>query len=156
MSIIIASSFTRKMSEQKLLRKDLLCSLACEIPEKLLCDENFSVRRDYLHCHECFHAFVKGNNFGRRWLEDSLFIQESQQKRRLLLMTLEIQETRGRSSTPNYLLPYILLTLLPSSSFTDSPFDLERCGPAIDLGLERINRQFLAQHKIYLNKVQAR
>jgi hypothetical protein len=38
----------------------------------------------------------------------------------------------------------------------DSPFDLERCGPAIDLGLERINEQFLAQHKIYLNKVQAR
>jgi atrial natriuretic peptide receptor A len=39
---------------------------------------------------------------------------------------------------------------------TDSPFDLERCGPAIDIGLERINREFLDHHKVFLNKVQKR
>lgn len=48
------------------------------------------------------------------------------------------------------------LSQFVSPRFLDSPFDLERCGPAIDLGLERINKKFLAHHKIYLNKVQAR
>jgi hypothetical protein len=36
------------------------------------------------------------------------------------------------------------------------PWNLERCGPAIDLALKRINREFLDHHKIFLNKVQAR
>lgn len=36
------------------------------------------------------------------------------------------------------------------------PWNLERCGPAIDLALERINNNFLDHHKIFLNKVQAR
>lgn len=38
--------------------------------------------------------------------------------------------------------------------FTDSPFDLERCGPAVDLALERVNEEFLKSHKIQLKKVQ--
>lgn len=36
----------------------------------------------------------------------------------------------------------------------DSPFDLERCGPAVDLALERVNDEFLKAHKIQLRKVQ--
>lgn len=36
----------------------------------------------------------------------------------------------------------------------DSPFDLERCGPAVDLALERVNEEFLQHHKIRLRKVQ--
>lgn len=37
-----------------------------------------------------------------------------------------------------------------------SPFDLERCGPAVDMAIEEINEKFLAAHKIRLQKVQAR
>lgn len=36
----------------------------------------------------------------------------------------------------------------------DSPFDLERCGPAVDLALELVNHVFLKVHKIQLRKVQ--
>lgn len=36
----------------------------------------------------------------------------------------------------------------------DSPFDLERCGPAVDLALERVNKEFLKVHNIQLRKVQ--
>lgn len=42
------------------------------------------------------------------------------------------------------------------ASRLDSPFDLERCGPAVDLALEEVNEKFLAQHGIRLRKVQAR
>lgn len=42
------------------------------------------------------------------------------------------------------------------ASRLDSPFDLERCGPAVDLALEEVNDVFLAHHKIRLEKVQAR
>lgn len=42
------------------------------------------------------------------------------------------------------------------ASKLDSPFDIERCGPAIDLALQEVNEKFLAQHKIKLQKVQAR
>lgn len=42
------------------------------------------------------------------------------------------------------------------ASRLDSPFDLERCGPAVDLGIEKINKMFLKHHKIKLNKVQER
>lgn len=38
----------------------------------------------------------------------------------------------------------------------DSPFDLERCGPAVDLALEIVNEKFLKHHKIILRKVQER
>ncbi|XP_046387988.1 atrial natriuretic peptide receptor 1 isoform X2 [Ischnura elegans] len=41
------------------------------------------------------------------------------------------------------------------ASRLDSPFDLERCGPAIDLALEEVNEHFLAAHGIRLKKVQA-
>lgn len=42
------------------------------------------------------------------------------------------------------------------ASRLDSPFDLERCGPAVDLGIQKINEKFLKHHKIKLNKVQER
>ncbi|XP_071439593.1 atrial natriuretic peptide receptor 1 isoform X2 [Hetaerina americana] len=41
------------------------------------------------------------------------------------------------------------------ASRLDSPFDLERCGPAIDLALEEVNEHFLSAHGIRLKKVQA-
>ncbi|XP_072942663.1 atrial natriuretic peptide receptor 1 [Epargyreus clarus] len=40
------------------------------------------------------------------------------------------------------------------ASRLDSPFDLERCGPAVDLALEKVNNKFLAHHNIELEKVQ--
>lgn len=42
------------------------------------------------------------------------------------------------------------------ASHLDSPFDLERCGPAVDLALKQINEEFLRPHNITLKKVQAR
>ena len=41
------------------------------------------------------------------------------------------------------------------ASHLDSPFDLERCGPAVDLALTEVN-EFLAFHNIQLQKVQGR
>ncbi len=38
----------------------------------------------------------------------------------------------------------------------NSPFDLERCGPAVDLALEEVNENILKHHNIELKKVQAR
>ena len=38
----------------------------------------------------------------------------------------------------------------------DSPFDLERAGPAVDMALELVNEQFLYKHNVSLRKVQAR
>lgn len=38
----------------------------------------------------------------------------------------------------------------------NSPFDLERCGPAVDLALRDVNERFLKLHKVQLQKVQAR
>ncbi|XP_028025335.1 atrial natriuretic peptide receptor 1 [Bombyx mandarina] len=40
------------------------------------------------------------------------------------------------------------------ASRLDSPFDLERCGPAVDLGLKKVNEKFLSHHGIELEKVQ--
>lgn len=42
------------------------------------------------------------------------------------------------------------------ASRLDSPFDLERCGPAVDMALEDVNDKFLAHHGIELQKVQGR
>lgn len=42
------------------------------------------------------------------------------------------------------------------ASRLDSPFDLERCGPAVDLALDKVNEKFLAHHGIELQKVQGR
>ncbi|XP_039314266.1 atrial natriuretic peptide receptor 1 isoform X2 [Solenopsis invicta] len=39
------------------------------------------------------------------------------------------------------------------ASHLDSPFDLERCGPAVDLALEEVN-EFLKVHSVQLRKVQ--
>ncbi|KAL5289037.1 hypothetical protein ACFFRR_009314 [Megaselia abdita] len=41
------------------------------------------------------------------------------------------------------------------ASHLDSPFDLERCGPAVDLALKKVNEDFLKIHNISLKKVQA-
>lgn len=38
----------------------------------------------------------------------------------------------------------------------DSPFDLERCGPAVDIALGIINEEFLKPHNVTLRKVQRR
>ncbi|XP_038211303.1 atrial natriuretic peptide receptor 1 [Zerene cesonia] len=40
------------------------------------------------------------------------------------------------------------------ASRLDSPFDLERCGPAVDLALNKVNEKFLAHHNVELQKVQ--
>ncbi|XP_026810639.1 atrial natriuretic peptide receptor 1-like [Rhopalosiphum maidis] len=37
----------------------------------------------------------------------------------------------------------------------DSPFDLERCGPAVDLALDMVNKKFLAHHRVRLKKVES-
>lgn len=42
------------------------------------------------------------------------------------------------------------------ASRLDSPFDLERCGPAVDLALDKVNEKFLAHHGVELQKVQGR
>lgn len=42
------------------------------------------------------------------------------------------------------------------ASRLDSPFDLERCGPAVDLALDKVNEKFLAHHNVELQKVQGR
>lgn len=41
------------------------------------------------------------------------------------------------------------------ASRLNSPFDLERCGPAVDLALAEVN-DFLSVHNIKLRKVQGR
>lgn len=41
------------------------------------------------------------------------------------------------------------------ASRLDSPFDLERCGPAVDLALAEVN-EFLIYQNVQLRKVQAR
>uniref|UniRef100_A0A182TFP5 Receptor ligand binding region domain-containing protein n=1 Tax=Anopheles melas TaxID=34690 RepID=A0A182TFP5_9DIPT len=40
------------------------------------------------------------------------------------------------------------------ASHLDSPFDLERCGPAIDLALELVNQSLMKVHNVRLSKVQ--
>lgn len=42
------------------------------------------------------------------------------------------------------------------ASRLDSPFDLERCGPAVDLALDKVNEKFLSHHGVELQKVQGR
>ena len=41
------------------------------------------------------------------------------------------------------------------ASHLSSPFDLERCGPAVDLALAEVN-DFLSTHNVKLRKVQGR
>ncbi|XP_069678523.1 atrial natriuretic peptide receptor 1 isoform X2 [Periplaneta americana] len=41
------------------------------------------------------------------------------------------------------------------ASSLDSPFDLERAGPAVDMALDLVNQDFLSQHNIKLHKQQA-
>lgn len=51
---------------------------------------------------------------------------------------------------------FYLLTCNQICPSSDSPFDLERCGPAVDLALEEVNEVFLKGHRIQLRKVQGR
>lgn len=49
-----------------------------------------------------------------------------------------------------------LIQFTLNSRNSDSPFDLERCGPAVDLALDQINKRFLSPHNIRLVKKKAR
>jgi hypothetical protein len=42
------------------------------------------------------------------------------------------------------------------ASSLDSPFDLERAGPAVDMALDLVNKDFLSHHNIRLQKQQGR
>jgi len=42
------------------------------------------------------------------------------------------------------------------ASSLNSPFDLERAGPAVDMALELVNKEFLSHHNIRLQKQQGR
>ncbi|XP_052866274.1 atrial natriuretic peptide receptor 1 [Anopheles cruzii] len=52
----------------------------------------------------------------------------------------------------NYTVYYVGVLM---ASHLDSPFDLERCGPAIDLALELVNQSLMKTHQVKLVKVQA-
>jgi hypothetical protein len=62
--------------------------------------------------------------------------------------------TRDTSRSLEGMRVYNIGVLMASS--LDSPFDLERAGPAVDMALELVNKEFLSQHNIRLHKQQAR
>lgn len=66
-------------------------------------------------------------------------------KKQVLLINLEGYETPMRVYNVGVLM----------ASHLDSPFDLERCGPAVDLALTEVN-EFLSLHNVQLQKVQGR
>lgn len=72
----------------------------------------------------------------------------------LLLFVDEVAGSNATASTGRKERYYNIGVLMASR--LDSPFDLERCGPAVDLALEDVNEKFLAKHGIRLKKVQAR
>lgn len=78
----------------------------------------------------------------------------------ILLQNYTNVERSGRSTiqpdddTKNNFTIYNIGVLM--ASHLDSPFDLERCGPAVDLALERVNEEFLKAHHVKLKKVQGR
>ncbi|XP_017785095.1 PREDICTED: atrial natriuretic peptide receptor 1 [Nicrophorus vespilloides] len=67
-----------------------------------------------------------------------------------LIATKTAHSTNKNASDYQY---YNVGVLMASS--LNSPFDLERCGPAVDLALNDINERFLDRHGIKLKKVQA-
>lgn len=81
-----------------------------------------------LHCHSIFTLNLKENKI--------IFLQNKK----------KIGNNLGPMKVYNV---GVLMTSL------DSPFDLERCGPAVDLALNEVN-EFLALHNVKLNKVQGR
>uniref|UniRef100_A0A182MJD1 Receptor ligand binding region domain-containing protein n=1 Tax=Anopheles culicifacies TaxID=139723 RepID=A0A182MJD1_9DIPT len=64
------------------------------------------------------------------------------------LSNLEIQPINDDT---NYTVYYVGVLM---ASHLDSPFDLERCGPAIDLALELVNQSLMKMHNVRLSKVQ--
>ncbi|XP_052896080.1 atrial natriuretic peptide receptor 1 [Anopheles moucheti] len=64
------------------------------------------------------------------------------------LSNLEIQPI---NDDKNYTVYHVGVLM---ASHLDSPFDLERCGPAIDLALELVNHSLMKIHNVRLNKVQ--
>uniref|UniRef100_A0A182SAB6 Uncharacterized protein n=1 Tax=Anopheles maculatus TaxID=74869 RepID=A0A182SAB6_9DIPT len=66
------------------------------------------------------------------------------------LSNLEIQPINDDT---NYTVYYVGVLM---ASHLDSPFDLERCGPAIDLALELVNQSLMKMHNVRLSKVQRR
>lgn len=74
------------------------------------------------------------------------------------IVLISVSFTYGESNNSNLEIDkfrYYNIGVLMASRL-DSPFDLERCGPAVDLALEEVNDKFLMQHGIQLRKVQAR
>lgn len=72
-----------------------------------------------------------------------------------LICFITAGETRSLNQDERDDFRYYNIGVLMASRL-DSPFDLERCGPAVDLALEEVNDKFLAKYGIQLNKVQAR
>ncbi|XP_055547938.1 atrial natriuretic peptide receptor 1 isoform X1 [Wyeomyia smithii] len=62
---------------------------------------------------------------------------------------IEVQKDEGDGNYTTFNVGVLM------ASHLDSPFDLERCGPAVDLALEKINEFLLKSHNIKLTKVQA-
>lgn len=71
-----------------------------------------------------------------------------------LILVYLTRESRSVNVEYNNFQYYNIGVLMASR--LDSPFDLERCGPAVDLALEEVNDKFLRHHRIQLRKVQAR
>ena len=73
-----------------------------------------------------------------------------------MLFTVILNETKGLIEGTEKLIfmsiPFIRFLKPYNNKTKDSPFDLERCGPAIDLAIEVINHRYLKQHKISLQK----
>uniref|UniRef100_A0A182QDM9 Receptor ligand binding region domain-containing protein n=1 Tax=Anopheles farauti TaxID=69004 RepID=A0A182QDM9_9DIPT len=74
------------------------------------------------------------------------FVPDRMHKRSL--NNLEIQPINDDT---NYTVYYVGVLM---ASHLDSPFDLERCGPAIDLALELVNQSLMKMHNVRLSKVQ--
>jgi atrial natriuretic peptide receptor A len=68
----------------------------------------------------------------------------------LLLLPMPMAVAADAADVVEYKVGVLMTTRL------DSPFDLERCGPAVDLALDMVNKKFLAHHKIRLKKVENR
>uniref|UniRef100_A0AAG5DSY2 Receptor ligand binding region domain-containing protein n=1 Tax=Anopheles atroparvus TaxID=41427 RepID=A0AAG5DSY2_ANOAO len=72
-------------------------------------------------------------------------------QRRLAKRGLNKLEVQPNDDGNNHTVYYVGVLM---ASHLDSPFDLERCGPAIDLGLELVNQELKKAHNVKLKKVQ--
>ncbi|KFB35740.1 AGAP008691-PA-like protein [Anopheles sinensis] len=71
-------------------------------------------------------------------------------QRRIGKRGLNKLEVQPSDNSKNYTVYYVGVLM---ASHLDSPFDLERCGPAIDLGLELVNLELVKMHNVKLEKV---